>query len=86
MREAAVVMVAVATMAMTQCAPAPHEVPPASAAAAQEELDQALLEISVTQLQDLYARRVYTVTQVVQWHLARIGRYNRIYRAVETVD
>jgi Asp-tRNA(Asn)/Glu-tRNA(Gln) amidotransferase A subunit family amidase len=27
----------------------------------------------------------YTVTQVVQWHLARIDRYNGIYRAIERV-
>ena len=37
------------------------------------------------QLHRLYAARTYTVTQVVQWHLARIDRYNGVYGAIETV-
>jgi Asp-tRNA(Asn)/Glu-tRNA(Gln) amidotransferase A subunit family amidase len=41
--------------------------------------------VTVPQLQALYARHKYSVTEVVQWHLARIHRYNGIYRAVETV-
>ncbi len=45
-----------------------------------------LLEITVPQLHELYAKQKYTVTQVVQWHLARIAKYNGIYRAVERVD
>lgn len=49
------------------------------------ELDEDLLEITVPRLQQLYAARKYTVTQVVQWHLDRIHRYNGIYRAVETL-
>ena len=51
----------------------------------QAELDQDLLEVTIPQLQRFYAQRKYTVTQVVQWHLARIHRYNGVYRAVETV-
>ena len=49
------------------------------------EIDKDLLEASVSQLHEYYAAHKYTVTQVVQWHLARINRYNGIYRAVETV-
>ena len=48
--------------------------------------DRDLLEIDIAGLQRLYASRKYTVTQVVQWYLARIGRYNGIYRAVQTLD
>jgi Asp-tRNA(Asn)/Glu-tRNA(Gln) amidotransferase A subunit family amidase len=48
-------------------------------------MDRDLLEATIPGLQRLYAQRKYTVTQVVQWHLARIERYNGIYRAVETV-
>ena len=48
-------------------------------------MDRDLLEVTIPRLQDLYARHQYTVTQVVQWHLDRIHRYNGIYRAVETV-
>lgn len=49
------------------------------------QLDHDLLEVTIPQLQQYYATRKYTVTQVVQWHLARIHRYNGIYRALETV-
>jgi len=48
------------------------------------EMDRDLLEVTIPQLQRYYAQHKYTVTQVVQWHLARIERYNGIYRAVET--
>jgi Asp-tRNA(Asn)/Glu-tRNA(Gln) amidotransferase A subunit family amidase len=41
------------------------------------------MEVTVAQLQRYYAEHRYTVTQVVQWHLARVHRYNGIYRAVE---
>jgi Asp-tRNA(Asn)/Glu-tRNA(Gln) amidotransferase A subunit family amidase len=36
-------------------------------------------------LQGFYAAHKYTVTQVVQWHLARIHRYNGIYRPIEQI-
>ena len=51
----------------------------------QTELDRDLLEVTIPQLQRFYAQHKYTVTQVVQWHLSRIHRYNGVYRAVETV-
>jgi amidase len=47
--------------------------------------DHDLLDVTVPQLHRLYAERKYTVTQVVQWHLDRIDRYNGIYGAIETV-
>ena len=53
--------------------------------ATQAEMDRDLMEVGVPGLQALYARHKYTVTQVVRWHLARIHRYNGIYRPVETV-
>jgi amidase len=54
-------------------------------APSQTDMDHDLLEVTIPQLQRFYAKHKYTVTQVVQWHLARIDRYNGIYRAVETV-
>ena len=48
-------------------------------------IDRDLLDVTVPKLQQLYAEKRYTVTQVVQWHLARIDRYNAIYGAIETV-
>jgi Asp-tRNA(Asn)/Glu-tRNA(Gln) amidotransferase A subunit family amidase len=54
-------------------------------AAGESAMDNDLLEVTIPQLQKLYASHKYTVTQVVQWHLARIAKYNGIYQAVETV-
>jgi amidase len=49
-------------------------------------IDQDLMEVTVDHLRELYLQHRYTVTQVVQWHLDRIARYNGIYRAVQTVN
>ena len=49
------------------------------------QMDRELLEVTIPQLERFYAQHRYTVTQVVQWHLARIDRYNGIYRAIEAV-
>jgi len=48
-------------------------------------LDRDLLEISVPRLQQLYATHTWTVTEVVSWHLARLERYDGVYRSVETL-
>jgi Asp-tRNA(Asn)/Glu-tRNA(Gln) amidotransferase A subunit family amidase len=52
----------------------------------QAAMDRDLLEVSIPKLEKMYAAHRYTVTQVVQWYMARIARYNGIYRAVQTVD
>jgi amidase len=54
-------------------------------APSQSDMDHDLLEVTIPQLQRFYAKHKYTVTQVVQWYLARVDRYNGIYRAIETV-
>ena len=51
----------------------------------QSDMDHDLLEVTIPQLHRYYAKHKYTVTQVVQWYLTRIDRYNGIYRAIETV-
>ncbi|CAN5314485.1 hypothetical protein BH09PSE2_BH09PSE2_18580 [soil metagenome] len=43
-----------------------------------------LMDVSVTRLEALYRARRYTVGQVVRWHLARMDRYDGLYRAVQT--
>jgi amidase len=53
---------------------------------AQTKADHDLLEVTIPQLHTLYTHHRYTVTQVTQWYLARIAKYNGIYRAVQTVD
>src|ERR1700722_18123913 len=54
-------------------------------APATDAMDRDLFEVTVPQLERFYAEHKYTVTRVLQWHLARIHRYNGIYRAVEQV-
>ncbi len=49
-------------------------------------MDHDLIDITVDRLHQLYREHRYSVTQVVQWHLERIARYNGIYRAVQTVN
>ncbi len=57
-----------------------------SATSSAAALDRDLLEIDIPHLQQIYASHRHTVTDVVQWYLARVHRYNGIYRAVQTVD
>jgi amidase len=52
----------------------------------QARMDRSLLEITIPQLQALYAQGKYTITDVTRWYIGRIARYNAIYRAVQTVD
>ncbi len=49
-------------------------------------IDRDLMEISIPQLEQLYANHRYTVTQVTQWYLDRIARYDGTYRALLKVD
>jgi Asp-tRNA(Asn)/Glu-tRNA(Gln) amidotransferase A subunit family amidase len=51
-----------------------------------QAMDKDLLEVSIPRLEQLYAAHKYSVTQVVAWYLARIDKYNWIYRAIENVD
>jgi amidase len=53
---------------------------------ANAQLDRDLMETSVQQLQAFYASGKYTVTQVTQWHLDRIARYDGVYKAVLRLD
>lgn len=60
-------------------AAAAHAAPPSAA------MDHDLLEVSVPTLEKYYTTHRYTVSEVVRWHLARIHRYDGVYRAVETL-
>ena len=81
-RRPLLVLVAVAACAgvATACQRASAPERPARAA-----IDRDLLDVTVPQLHRFYVDRKYTVTQVVQWHLDRIDRYNGVYGAIETV-
>ena len=65
---------------------AQKEAPSPRRKAAQGAMDRDLLEITVPQLEQLYQSHKYTVTEVVRWYLARIEKYNGIYRAVQSLD
>ena len=67
---------ALAIASMARAAPPPKT---------RASMDRDLLEVTIPQLEHFYAQHKYTVTEVVQWHLARIYRYDGIYRAIETV-
>jgi amidase len=54
--------------------------------ARQDSMDRDLLEVTIPQLEHLYRSHKYTVTEVVRWYLARVEKYNGIYRAVQTLD
>src|SRR3984885_12972614 len=58
----------------------------APATTSQETMDRDLMEITIPQLEQLYVSHKYTVTDVVRWHMARIEKYNGIYRAVQNLD
>ena len=78
MRRRALASGAVASCLVAACVAAAPSAPVA-------DIDADLLEVTIPQLHALYDARKYTVTQVVQWHLARIRKYNGVYRAIETV-
>jgi amidase len=48
-------------------------------------MDRDLMEVTIPQLHDYYAQHRYTVSQVVDWYLNRIERYNGVYRPIEAV-
>jgi amidase len=54
--------------------------------ASQRAMDRDLMEVTIPKLEELYRSHKYTVTEVVRWYMARIARYNGIYRAVQNVD
>jgi amidase len=55
-------------------------------APSQVEMDRDLMEVTIPQLERMYDAHKYTVTQVVEWYLSRIHRYNGVYGAVESLD
>ena len=68
------------------CSRAPATTSSTGESASEEAMDRDLMEITVPQLEQLYSSHKYTVTEVVRWYLARIDKYNGIYRAVQNLD
>jgi len=79
-------LLAVLTVLQTGCLYAQTRAPSTRGNAAQEAMDRDLLEVTIPRLEQLYRRHKYTVTEVVRWYVARIEKYNGIYRAVQNLD
>ena len=60
--------------------------PPTKTNARKAAMDRDLLEVTIPQLEQLYRSHKYSVTEVVRWYMARIEKYNGIYRAVQSLD
>lgn len=74
----------VSSLAMSgQAAPVKSHSSPKHTTAA---MDRDLMEVTVPGLETLYSKHKYTVTEVTQWYLARIHRYDGTYRAVLHLD
>jgi amidase len=74
------------TMLLTVCSCAQTTAPSGRKSSSQEAMDRDLLEVTIPQLEQLYRSHKYTVTEVVRWYIARIEKYNGIYRAVQNLD
>ncbi len=79
MRTTFCVLVAALAAVIAGCSRAP-------AINSQESMDRDLMEVTIPQLEQLYSSHKYTVDQVVRWHVARVEKYNGIYRAVQNLD
>ena len=55
-------------------------------AALEAAMDHDLLEVTIPRLERMYREHKYTVTQVVNWYIGRIRRYNGVYGAIENLD
>ncbi len=76
----ALILACACSAGLGHAAPSPGEEHAAAA-----RMDRDLLEVTVPQLERYYQDHRYTVTQVVEWHLARIRRYDGIYKSLEQV-
>jgi len=85
-----VVVLASVASASGQAPPVKMPPPPSAMATLPAEklarMNHDLMEVDIEGLHRLYAAHKYTVLDVTRWYLARIARYNGVYRAVQTVD
>ena len=79
-------LLVVLAMLITGCLWAQTTARPTKEISSQEVIDRDLLEVTIPQLEQLYRSHKYTVTEVVRWYIARIEKYNGIYRAVQNLD
>ena len=79
-------LLVVLTLLKTGCLYAQTTAPSTRTSTSQGAMDRDLLEVTIPQLEQLYRSHKYTVTEVVRWYMARIEKYNGIYRAVQNLD
>ena len=51
-----------------------------------QSIDQDLMEVTVPKLERFYSEHRYTVTEVANWYIARIRKYNPVYGAIEDLE
>src|SRR5579863_8958939 len=79
-------LLVVLTTLITGCLWAQTTARSSGKSSSQDAMDRDLLEVTIPQLEQLYRSHKYTVTEVVRWYIARIEKYNGIYRAVQNLD
>src|ERR1700677_3219913 len=79
-------LLVVFTMSGTGCSYAQNTSHSSDKSVSQQAMDRDLLEVTIPRLEEFYQSHKYTVTEVVRWYMARIERYNGIYRAVQNLD
>jgi len=79
LRASSCYLLVVLSLLNASCIYAQTGTPSASRSAAQAAMDRDLQEVTVPQLEQLYRSHEYTVTRV-RWYMARIEKYNGIYR------
>ena len=80
LRASSCYLLVVLSLLNASCIYAQTGTPSASRSAAQAAMDRDLQEVTVPQLEQLYRSHKYTVAQVVRCYMARIEKYNGIYR------
>src|SRR5258706_1613126 len=80
------ILVAALTAFGAGCSHGPAPSSPRGEPVSQQAMDRDLMEVTVPQLEQFYAAHKYTVSEVVHWYMARINKYNGIYRAVQNLD
>jgi Asp-tRNA(Asn)/Glu-tRNA(Gln) amidotransferase A subunit family amidase len=76
----------IAALVLSSCMTPGSAQAPAAAQPSLAAMDRDLLEVTIPRLEGYYRTGKYTVTQVVNWYISRIRRYNGVYGAVEYLD
>jgi amidase len=77
---------ALISLALVTPAASPAVAQTPDTASQQTAMTRDLMEVTIPRLEEMYREHRYTVTQVVNWYIERIRKYNGIYGAIEDLD